>query len=169
MVPADPAETKGYLRWFYSNWRPTWLGRIWSRSFAVLSGLGLTPQNLVSLQVEDARRGKFRSVVLVAAPINGALYIVSMLGTGSQWVQDIRAAGGRAFIRRRRLRPVLITEIPPQARAPILKAWSQIATSGRRHLPIPHNAPLAAFESIAADYPVFRVDPDEASRDYILG
>lgn len=125
MVPADPAETKGYLRWFYSNWRPTWLGRIWSRSFAVLSGLGLTPRNLVSLQVKDARCGKLRSIVLVAVPFDGALYIVSMLGTGSQWAQDIRAAGGKAFIRRRGLRPVLITEIPQQARPPILKAGAK--------------------------------------------
>ena len=163
MRPADPAETKGYLRLFYRGWRPTWLGRMWSQGFAVLSGLGLTPQTLVSLQVRDTRRGKLRSVVLVAVPINGALYIVSMLGTASQWVQDIGAAGGRAFIMRRRRQPVLITEIPQQDRAPILKAWSRIATSGRRHLPVPYDAPLAAFESIAADYPVFRIDPAEAT------
>ena len=44
-------------------------------------------------------------------------------------------------------------------RAPILKAWCQIATSGRRHLPVPYDAPISAFETIVTDYPVFRIDP----------
>jgi len=47
-----------------------------------------------------------------------------MLGDGSEWVQNARAAGGTAFIKRGRLRSVKLTEIPPQERAPILKAWS---------------------------------------------
>jgi hypothetical protein len=63
-----------------------------------------------------------------------------------------------AFIERGRARPVKLTEIPPQERAPILKAWSQVATSGRRHLPVAYDAPVTAFEAIAADYPVFRID-----------
>ena len=69
------------------------------------------------------------------------------------------AAGGAAFVKRGRLRPVMLTELPPEERAPVLKAWCQVASSGRRHLPVPHDAPEAAFAAIAADYPVFRVDP----------
>ena len=43
-APRDPAE-QGFLRYIYRNWRPTRLGRIWSRMFAWLSGLGLTPKS----------------------------------------------------------------------------------------------------------------------------
>ncbi len=82
-----------------------------------------------------------------------------MLGDGSNWVQDVRASHGAAFIKRGRSRPVVLTEIAPEERAPILKAWCAIATSGRKHLPLPPEAPLAAFAAIAADYPVFRIDP----------
>ena len=82
-----------------------------------------------------------------------------MLGERSDWVRNVRAAGGEAFIKRGRSRPVVLTEIAPQERAPILKAWCQVATSGRHHLPNPHDAPVSAFEEIAADYPVFRIDP----------
>jgi hypothetical protein len=46
----------------------------------------------------------------------------------------------------------VLTEIPPQDRAPILKAWCQIATSGRQHLPVSHGAPVSAFEAIADEY-----------------
>jgi hypothetical protein len=54
---------------------------------------------------------------------------------------------------------VVLTEIPPEQRAPILKAWSRIASSGRQHLPVPCDASVATFATIAADYPVFRIDP----------
>ena len=80
-------------------------------------------------------------------------------GTYSDWVRNVRAAGGEAFIKRGRSRRVKLIEIPPEERAPIIKAWCQIATSGRRHLPIAHDAPVSAFEAIAADHPVFRIDP----------
>ncbi len=81
-----------------------------------------------------------------------------MLGDGSERVQNVRAVGGKAFIKRGQSRSVVLAEIPAAQRAAILKAWSQAATSGRKHLPIPHDAPVSAFEAIAADYPVFRID-----------
>jgi hypothetical protein len=82
-----------------------------------------------------------------------------MLGEGSEWVKNVRAAGGIAAIKRGRSQPVQLTEIPRDERASILKAWSQVATSGRHHLPVSHDAPISAFEAIAGDYPVFRIDP----------
>ena len=155
----DPAERSGYLRFFYRDWRPTRLGKIWNGAFAWVSGLGLTPQILLTLQVKSRSSGRLCSTVLVVASHQGQRYLVSMLGDGSEWVRNVRAAGGEAFIKRGRSRPVMLTEIPPEERAPILKAWCQVATSGRHHLPVPHDAPVSAFEAIAADYPVFRIDP----------
>jgi hypothetical protein len=46
----DPAEQSGYLRYFYRDWRPTRLGHFWSRAFAWVAGLGLTPPILTALQ-----------------------------------------------------------------------------------------------------------------------
>jgi hypothetical protein len=155
----DPAERSGYLRFFYRNWCPTRLGRMWSGVFAWVTGLGLTPQTLLTLQVKSSGSGRVCSTVLVVASHQGQSYLVSMLGDGSKWVRDVRAAGGKASIKRGRALPVRLTEIPLEQRAPILKAWCQVATSGRRHLPVPHDAPVSAFEPIAADYPVFRIDP----------
>jgi hypothetical protein len=157
--PQDPAERSGYLRHFYRDWRPTRLGRLWSAAFAWVAGLGILPDLLVSLAVNERESGRLNRVVLVAVTYQGRRYLVSMLGGGSQWVRNVRAAGGAAFVKRGRLRPVMLTELPPEDRAPVLKAWCQVASSGRRHLPVPHDAPEAAFAAIAADYPVFRVDP----------
>jgi hypothetical protein len=113
---------------------------------------------LLTLQTNDRGSGRVNSNILVVATYQGQRYLVSMLGEGSEWVQNVRAAGGKASIKRGRSRPVQLAEIPPRERAPILKAWCQVATSGRQHLPVPHDAPISAFEAIAGDYPVFRID-----------
>jgi hypothetical protein len=155
----DPAEQGGYLRFFYRGWRTTSLGKLWSRGFAFVCGLGLAPKILLTLQVKSRSSDRLYSTILVVAGHEGQHYLVSMLGDGSEWVKDVRAAGGEARVRRGRSRPVRLVEIPPDERAPILKAWCQVATSGRRHLPVPYDAPASAFETIAADYPVFRIDP----------
>ena len=155
----DPAEHVRSLRVFYSDWRPTRLGKLVNRFWALLSGLGLTPPILLTLQVRGRTSGRLRSNVLVPAMYHGQSYLVSMLGDGSEWVRNVHAASGEAFIKRGRARPVRLTEIPPEERAPILKAYCRVATSGRHHFPVPYTAPLAEFEAIAAHYPVFRIDP----------
>jgi hypothetical protein len=129
-----------------------------------MAGLGLLPELLVSLRTKDRRSGRLQAHVLAAVTYQGRRYLVSMLGEGSNWVQNIRAANGAAYLQRIGRTPVVLAEIPPQERAPILKAWCQIATSGRRHLPVPYDAPISAFESIASDYPVFRIDPFPGQR-----
>jgi hypothetical protein len=156
--PPDPAERTGYLRWFYRNWRPTWMGRAWSGLFARISALGLTPAELITLQVRDRTSGQLRSTVLVAAEHEKGRYVVSMLGDRSEWVRNLRASQGEAVIRRRSPRRVRLIEVPVAARAPILKAWCQVADSGRRHLPVAPDEPVSSFEAIAEDYPVFRIE-----------
>jgi hypothetical protein len=89
----------------------------------------------------------------------GDRYLVSMLGHRSDWVQNVRAAGGEAAIKRGRVVQVHLTEIPIQERAAILKAWCQVASSGRKHLLVSPDAPLTEFDKIAPSHPVFRIDP----------
>jgi hypothetical protein len=155
----DPAEKHRYLRLFYRRWRPTLLGRIWTRVFAWMAGMGFLPQLLVNLCTKDRISGRLQSHVLVPVTYQGQRYLVSMLGEGSNWVRNVRATNGAAYIRRGSTRAVTLTEIPPANRAPILKAWCHVAKSGRCHLPIQYDAPISAFEAIAIDYPVFRIDP----------
>ena len=155
----DPAEQNGYLSYFYRDWRPTRLGRISGRVLSWVTRLGLMPRILLTLQVKGRSSGRLRSTILVVANHDGRHYLVSMLGDHSEWVLNVRAAGGEACIKRGRSLPITLTEIPPEERAPMLKAWCQIATSGRRHLPVRHDAPVSEFEAIAKDYPVFRIDP----------
>jgi hypothetical protein len=155
---SDPAESGG-LRYYYRNWRPTRIGRLSNRCWAWLAGRGLAPEIVLSLQTKDRRSGVLTERPLVACDYDGREYLVSMLGDGSAWVQDVRASGGAAVIKRVDSRQVRLVDVPPVNRAPILKAWCQIATSGRQHIPVPYDAPVADFEAIAAQYPIFRIDP----------
>jgi deazaflavin-dependent oxidoreductase (nitroreductase family) len=160
----DPAERRS-LRFFYRDWRPTRLGHVVNGAMAWLSGLGLTPPILLTLQVAGRKSGVPRTSVLVPAEVDGRRYLVSMLGDGSEWVRNVRAAGGKAFVKRGALHAVLLTEVPPEERAPILKEYCRVATSGRHHFPVPFDAPVSAFESIAAEYPVFRIDAPPSHGD----
>jgi len=154
----DPAEDIPSLRIFYRAGHPTRFGKLYNRFAAWLSGLGVTPPLLLTLQVKGRMSGRLHSNVLVPATYGGQTYLVSMLGDRSAWVQNVRAADGEAFIKRGAARPVQLTEIPTDERAPILKAYCEVATSGRHHFPVAHTAPVSEFETISAHYPVFRID-----------
>ena len=154
----DPAES-GLLRFYYRNWRPTLWRRLWTRVFAWAPGQGWLPDIVVTLLVKERVTARMVGHVLVPVIHGNQRYLVSMLGDRSNWVLDQRETGGEAFLKRGRLEAVRLVEIPPEGRAPILKAWRQIATSGRRHVPISNDAPVSDFAKVAGDYPVFRVDP----------
>ncbi len=94
---------------------------------------------------------------MVLADYQGDRYLVAMLGEGTNWVSNVRAAGGEAVLRHGRREAVRLEEVDPGARAPILRRYLQVAPGGRPHIPVDRRAPLADFERIAARYPVFRI------------
>ena len=153
-----PAEGRPLLRFFYRDWRPTPLGRWTNRLASWWAGLGLTPWILGVLEVRGRVSGNWRSTPVVIANVNGKRYLVSMLGPGSDWVKNVEAAQGDAVIRRGRRRPVHLVAVPAVERAPILREYVRVASSGRHHFPLPVGAPLSAFAEIAGRYPVYRID-----------
>jgi hypothetical protein len=156
----DPAERGAFMRLFYRNWRPTRLGR-WVNRFACWwSGLGLPPRFQAALEVRGRTSGRRRSNPVVITTVEGKRYLVSMLGLQSDWVKNVEAAHGDAIIRQGRRRHVHLVAVPPEQRAPILREYVRIASSGRQHFPLPVGAPLSEFEAIAGQYPVYRIDPE---------
>lgn len=153
----DPAERSALMRLFYRDWRPTPLGRKVNQLQGWLSGIGLPPSFMALLEVRGRVSGERRSTPIVIATVDGAQYLVSMLGPSSDWVKNVEAAQGDAVIRHGRRRPVHLSAVPAAERAPILREYVRIATSGRQHFPLPVNAPLSEFAAIAENYPVFRI------------
>jgi hypothetical protein len=57
-----------------------------------------------------------------------------------------------------------LEEIPVADRAPVLRRYLQVAPGARPHIPVDRRADLTEFERIAADYPVYRIQPRAAAR-----
>jgi deazaflavin-dependent oxidoreductase (nitroreductase family) len=112
---------------------------------------------LVTLDVTGRTSGQIISLPVALIVVDGQRYLVSMLGEHVHWVQNVRAARGRAVIRSGRREQVHLEEVGVDQRAPILKAYLQRAPGARSHVPVDKDAPLADFERIAPAYPVFRV------------
>jgi len=142
---------------FYQKGRPTRVGTMTNRTMGRWASLGVAPFSMVTLAVPGRNSGRMHSTVLVVARYEGQEYLVSMLGEGVDWVRNVRAAGGRAAIRHGRIRAVNLEEVKVEERAPILKAYLKAAPGGRPHFPVGPDAPVAAFEPLAARYPTFRV------------
>jgi hypothetical protein len=145
-------------RIYYRDGRATRAGIAFARFWTSLSRFGLTPSIIVSLETTGARSGLRRAVPMVIARYEGHDHLVAMLGERSAWVHNVRASGGQALLRHGRSRAVHLVELPDAERAPIIRAYLQVAAGARPHIPVAVDAPLEAFEAVADAYPVFRID-----------
>ena len=128
-----------------------------ARGSAILGSAGLWPNRWVTLEVRGRRTGRLTSFPLVMADYQGERYVVAMLGEGTNWVSNVRAAGGRAVLCHGRREAVRLEEVDPRGRAPILRRYLQVAPGARPHIPVDRRASLVEFELIAPQYPVFRI------------
>ena len=154
----DPAERSAFNRLFYRNRRPTWLGHWVSQFFCWWARVGLPPQSWVALQVNDRVSGRLRQDAVVIPTVAGQRYVVSMFGPISDWVYNVEAARGEATVSHGRTQRVRLVPVRPEERAPILREYVRVASSGRKHFPLPVGAPLADFAAIADRYPVYRIE-----------
>jgi hypothetical protein len=92
--------------------------------------------------------------------------LVALAGQ-SHWVRNVRAARGRAWLRRRGRTAVTLEEVPTRGRAPILLAYLQRpardgtrrvdAGQARHYFGVGPNPKLADLATVAGYYPVFRI------------
>lgn len=153
----DNMQNGGALkRWLYRGKRPGWIAKFFNRMWANAAAKKVMDNGLVALEVIGRKSGQVVSFPLVMVTVDGQQYLASMLGE-SQWVRNVRAADGKAVLRRGRRESVRLQEIPVSLRAPILKAYLHAAPGARPHVPVDKDAPPAEFEKIAAEFPVFRL------------
>jgi deazaflavin-dependent oxidoreductase (nitroreductase family) len=128
---------------------------MWARVFAT----GRSPWPVATLEVVGRKSGKPVRLPVVIADLDGEHYLVSMLGENTNWVRNVRSAGHMAVLVQGRRTDIRLDEVPNEKRAPIIKRYCEVATSGRVHIPVDPGAPVSQFEAIAARYPVFRIVP----------
>lgn len=128
-----------------------------NRSAAWVFALGVRPDYLVALDVTGRRSGHARTVPLVMAVVGSERYLVSMLGEDVNWVQNQRAANGKAVLRHGRREEIRLEDVPMEMRPVVLKAYLKRAVGARPHIPVHKDAPLSEFAKVAPRIPVFRV------------
>lgn len=144
-------------RWLYPEQHPNWIAKIANRVWATIASWGISSNSVVTLEVTGRKSGRTVSLPVVVAVVDGERYLVSMLGENVNWVQNVRAASGRAVLHSGRREEVHLEEVAASRRAPILKAYLQRAPGARPHVPVNKDAPLAEFEKVAPAFPVFRM------------
>jgi hypothetical protein len=147
------------LRAMYAGGRGNPVARRFARLWASVFGLGLQPRRWVTLEIAGRRSGRLARFPLGMADWDGHWYLVSMLGEGCNWVQNVRAADGRAVLRRRCAVTCHLAEVPVAERPAITRRYLETVPGGRPHIPVSPGAPLPDFEAFAPHYPVFRVIP----------
>jgi len=144
-------------RWLYRRRRASRVARVLNGAQARLAAAGFGPRWLVTVEVTGRRSGKTISFPAVIADYENGRYLVSMLGEDTNWVRNVRAAGGRAVLRHGRREQVHLEEVDPAQRAAILRRYLECAPGARSHIPIDRRAPSQPFEKVAGRYPVFRI------------
>ena len=148
-----------YLRWLYRDGRPNWLAKLQNRLSAIAFSAGVMPSRVGTLVVRGRCSRRPVSFPIVIATFEGRRYLVSMLGSGANWVRNVEADGGRAELHHGRRERIRLVEIDTAARPPILRRYLDLAPGARPHIPVDRSAPLEDFERIAAEFPVFRIEP----------
>src|SRR4051794_13497498 len=123
--------------------RPGWFIRKLANPLVARLGVATT------LAVRGRKSGEWRRVPVNVLEYEGARYLVAPRGT-TEWVRNLRVAGEGQLERGGRTEAFRATELPDEAKPPIIDAYlqrwrSQVASQ---------------FESLpnASDHPVFRIE-----------
>jgi deazaflavin-dependent oxidoreductase (nitroreductase family) len=135
----------------------------------LLTSVGLAPRDAVTLEVRGRTSRKPRRIPVLRTRCRGDDYLVSLAGE-SQWVRNVRAAGGRAVIRRRTAHPVHLVEVPAGERPEVIAAYlrrgvhrsgpKSAAQQARYYFGMNPDPSPEEIGQAAQFYPVFRIVPD---------
>jgi hypothetical protein len=94
----------------------------------------------------------------------GKRYLVAPRGL-TQWVRNIRAAGGGELLLGNKAQPIKAVEISDQEKIPILRAYLKIwkVEVGIFFQGVSDDSPEEELKRIAPDHPVFRVETTQSS------
>jgi deazaflavin-dependent oxidoreductase (nitroreductase family) len=102
---------------------PGWFTKnIFNRSIRWLTRRGLSVAGSRELRVVGRSSGAVRTTVVNLLDVDGVRYLVAPRGT-TQWVRNLRAAGGGALRVGRRVETFAARELPDDAKAPVLEAY----------------------------------------------
>ena len=131
----------------------------------LLTTAGISPGYVITLEVPRRRSGVIRRTTLVRVARDGGHYLVALAGE-SEWVRNVRAAGGRVVLGRRQRHAARLVEVPENERAPVIQAYllragrrgsGAVTNEARYYFGLSAEPSLEEIGRIAKHYPVFRI------------
>lgn len=110
----------------------------------------LGARGVATLTVVGRRTGDPRKVPVIPVEVDGNRYVVSPYGQ-SDWVRNLRAAGGGELRSKGHTEVFRATEVPVEERGPVIARYREVAGN--------HIGPYFARLPEPRDHPVFRVAP----------
>jgi hypothetical protein len=108
----------------YRSGRPNRVAAVRNRVSAIVGSAGLWPNRLAILEVRGRRTGCLISFPLVIADYQDERYLGAILGEGTNWVSNVRAAGGQAVLCHGRREAVRLEEVDARTPVPAGRARS---------------------------------------------
>ncbi len=139
--------------------QPGWFTKnVFNRVVAFLTGIGISVWGSRVLRVKGRKSGEWRSVPVNLLTVEGNRYLVSPRGE-TQWVRNIRVAGGGELVLGRHTEAVTVEEVPDADKAGILRAYLRRwkAEVGVFFGGVGPDSPDDDVQRIAPEHPVFRI------------
>jgi deazaflavin-dependent oxidoreductase (nitroreductase family) len=140
--------------------RPGKSTNVFNEAVAAMTRAGISIWGSRILAVRGRTSGEWRTTPVNPLTLNGERYLVAPRGE-TQWVRNMRAAGGGELRVGRRTEPFTVTELADADKPPVLRAYLKrwkfevgVFFDG-----VGADASDAKLLEIAPGYPVFRVTP----------
>jgi len=136
----------------------TLMGRVFNESVATLTRLGISIWGSRVLYVRGRKSGEWRSTPVNPLTFEGQRYLVAPRGH-TQWVRNVRAAGGGELRVGRRVEAFTATELADEQKPALLRAYLRRwkFEVGMFFEGVGPDAPEEKLLEIAPGYPAFRI------------
>jgi deazaflavin-dependent oxidoreductase (nitroreductase family) len=131
---------------------------IFNAAVGRLTNMGISVYGSRVLAVRGRKSGEWRTTPVNPLTIDGERYLVAPRGN-TQWVRNMRAAGGGELRLGRRVEKFTATELPVEERPRVLRAYLQKwkFEVGMFFQGVGPDAPDGKLLAIAPDHPFFRI------------
>ena len=141
--------------------KPGWFTRfVFNPIVAGLTRLGISVLGSRVLRVRGRKSGEWRTVPVNLLVHEGQRYLVAPRGE-TQWVKNIRVAGGGELQLGRKAEPITVVELGNEEKPALLRAYLKRwkAEVGVFFDGVSSDSPEEDVRRIAPNHPVFRIQP----------
>jgi hypothetical protein len=141
--------------------KPDWFNnQVFNPAVALMTRAGISVWGSRILRVRGRKSGEWHSHPVNLLTYEGKQYLVAPRGL-TQWVRNIRVAGGGELLLGNKVQPFKAGEIPDEEKAPIVRAYLKRFSFevGKFFRGVKADSPEEDLRRIAPDHPVFRVEP----------